>query len=123
MSIVKEDPAQDLGAMPDPKLMEAMEKLAEELTKAGIMLDTGGLLPTEHGASIVAARGKLTVKDGPFTEAKELIGGYAILQVKSKEQAVEIGKRFMQLHVDILGPTYSGQVEIRQMFDGPLCPT
>jgi len=86
--------AYENGEMPEPKLMEAIGKLAGELFQSGVMLDTGGLLQSEKGARIRATGGKLTVKDGPFTEAKELIGGYAILQVRSKEEAVELGRRF-----------------------------
>ena len=111
----------DSGALPEPKLMEAIGKLSEELIKAGVMLDTGGLLPSAKGARIRASGGKLTVKDGPFTEAKELIGGYAILQVRSKEEAVELGRRFMQLHVDILGPSYQAELEVREMYDAMPC--
>lgn len=121
MTIVKAPISQDTGALPDPKLLAAIDQLRMELTADGRFLDTGGLLPSAAGARIVASGGKLTVKDGPFTEAKELIGGYAILQVKSKEEAVEIGRRFMQLHVDILGAAYQGELEVREMFQGPPC--
>ena len=121
MSIVKADKNYENGAPPDPKLIAAIGKLAEELFKAGVMLETGGLLPSAMGARLHAAGGKITVKDGPFTEAKELIGGYAIMQVRSKEEAVELGKKFMQVHIDVLGPSYEGQLEVRQMFDGADC--
>jgi hypothetical protein len=69
------------------------------------------------GARVRAAGGKLTVTDGPFIESKEVIGGYGILQSKSKEEAIEMGKAFMQMHVDILGPSYEGVLEIREMSD------
>ena len=92
-------------------------KLAEESFKSGVMVEMGGLLPTAMGARVRASGGQLTVVDGPFTEIKELIGGYAILNVKSKEEAIEHTRRFMQLHVDVLGKEYEGECEIRQMFE------
>jgi len=116
MAIIKANKNAEAGP-PNPKLMEAVGKHAEELMKAGVMLDTGGLLPTALGARVQVARGKMTVKDGPFTEAKEIIGGYAILQVRSKEEAIEHGRRFMQLHLEIEGAAYEGELEIRQLFD------
>lgn len=117
MAIVKANRKYEYGQSSNPKLMEAVGTLAEELMKAGLMLDTAGLLPTALGARVQVARGEMTVKDGPFAEAKEIIGGYAILQVRSKEEAIELGKRFMQLHLDIEGASYDGELEIRQMFD------
>jgi hypothetical protein len=106
---------------PDPKLLEGINRLTEEVTRTGgALLATGGLLPSAAGAKIRAGRGKLTVTDGPFSETKELIGGYAILRFNSKQEAIENGKRFMQLHLDILGPSYEGELEIRQLADfGP----
>jgi hypothetical protein len=117
MSIIKADKQFETGAPPDPKLMEAIEKLTAEMMAAGVVLDIGGLLPSALGAKVHAKGGKLSVKDGPFTEAKELIGGYAVLQVKSKEEAIELGKKFMQAHIDALGANYEGELEVRQMFD------
>ena len=121
MMIVKGDRNYEAGVPPSRELMAAVGKLTEESMKAGIVLQNGGLLPSKMGARIDAADGKLTVTDGPFAEAKELIGGFAIVQADSKEEAIRIGSRFMQLHVDVLGPSYQGQLEIRQMFDGPDC--
>jgi hypothetical protein len=69
------------------------------------------------GAKIRAGKGKLKVTDGPFSEAKEIVGGYAVMRFNSREEAIESGKRFMQLHLDILGPSYEGELEIRQMAD------
>jgi len=65
------------------------------------------------------ASGKTSVIDGPFAETKELIGGYAIFDLKSREEAIESGRQFMQLHADILGSSYEGELEIRPMFDAP----
>jgi len=119
MMIVKADRDYEAGAPPKPELMAAIGKLSEEMIKAGVLLDVGGLLPSSTGARINVNQGRLTVIDGPFAEAKELIGGYAILQVKSREEAIERGRRFMQMHADVLGSSYDGQLEIRQMPDVP----
>ena len=116
MSIVK---GPDADAPPSQELMDAIGKLAQEMVQKGVMLDMGGLLPTATGARIRLSGGKLTVTDGPFTEAKEVVGGYAIVKANSKAEAVEMGRRFMQLHADILGSGYQMELEIRQMFDEP----
>jgi hypothetical protein len=111
----------EAGKPPNPKLMEAIGKHAEKMAKAGSLLGTGGLLPFAKGARIRAARGKLTVTDGPFIELKEIIGGYGILQAKSKEEAIELGKAFMQIQLDVVGPSYEGTLEIREMADSTDC--
>ena len=127
LMMVKLDPHTDegrryeTGAPPDPRLMAAMGKHVEEMTRAGILLGTGGLLPSTRGARVRAADGRLSVTDGPFVESKELIGGYAILEAPSRERAIELGRQFMQIHVDVLGPGYQGELEIRQMYDGANC--
>ena len=117
MMLVKADQNYEAGKPPPPELMTAMDKLAQDMTRAGVLLDTGGLQPSSKGARVRVGGGKLTVTDGPFTEAKELIGGYAVVQARSKEEAIELGRRFMKLHADVLGPSYQGELEIRQMFD------
>jgi len=111
----------EAGKPPDPKLMEAIGKQAEKMAKAGILVGTGGLLPFAKGARILAAGGKLTVTDGPFIESKEVIGGYGILQAKSKEEAIELGKAFMQIQLDVVGPSYEGTLEIREMAGSGEC--
>ena len=83
---------------PTPELIEAMHKLADREIKAGRMLDNGGLMPVATGAQVRIADGKLSVIDGPFVEAKEVIGGYAIFELRDKEEAVAMAKEFMQLH-------------------------
>ena len=101
---------------PPPKeLMEAMEKLAEEAMKSGEMIETGGLAPTAAGSRVRLAGGKITVTDGPFTEAKEVFGGYAVFELKSKEEAIERTRRFMELH-EKHWPGWEGETEVRQMF-------
>jgi hypothetical protein len=117
MMIVKGDKNYEAGRMPDPRLLAAINELSEKQAKAGILVDNGGLLPSSHGARIRAAGGKLSVTDGPFTEAKELVGGFAIMLADSREEAIRLGREFMQLHVDILGKSYEGELEIRRMFE------
>jgi hypothetical protein len=117
MMMVKADSNYETGAPLDARLIAAIGKHSADMTRAGVLLETGGLLPSSRGARVRAAGGKLTVTDGPFIESKELIGGYAILQASSKEEAIELGKVFMKIHVDVLGPSYEGELEIRQMFD------
>ena len=80
---------------PAPELMEEMEALMEEITKAGVLVATGGLAPTAMGAKVSLKDGEYAVIDGPFTEAKELIGGWALLECRDLEEAVEWAKRFM----------------------------
>src|ERR1700731_3859284 len=104
---------------PPPKeLMEAMGKLAEEAMKCGEMIETGGLGPTATGSRIRLAGGSITVTDGPFTEAKEVFGGYAVFELKSKEEAVERTRRFMELHHKHW-PGWEGETEIPQLFTAP----
>ncbi len=114
MMIVKH--AEKQGS-PPKALMDAMAKLAEEANKAGTMLGSGGLGPTALGARVRLSGGKVTVTDGPFSEAKEVVGGYAQFELKSKEEAVESAVRFMELHKKHW-PGWEGETEVRQMF-GP----
>jgi hypothetical protein len=103
---------------PPPKeLMDAIAILSEEETKDGTMLGSGGLGPTAQGARVRLSAGKVTVTDGPFTEAKEVIGGYAQFELKSKKEAIEGAVRFMELHRKHW-PGWEGETEVRQMF-GP----
>jgi hypothetical protein len=117
MMIVKADKNSEAGVPPSQELMTAIGRLSQEMISRGKLLDTGGLLPSSAGARVRVGGGKLTVTDGPFTETKELIGGYAVLRTESKEEAIELGKQFMKLHADILGPSYEGELEIRQLAD------
>ena len=103
-------PAKEEGAPPRPEDIAVMGKLIEEMTKAGVLLATEGCQPSAKGARIRLNGGKFTVTDGPFTETKELVAGFALIQVKSKEEAVEWTKRFLEVAGD-------GESEIRQVYD------
>jgi hypothetical protein len=97
---------------PTPELMEAMHKLANREIQAGRMIDSGGLEPLANGARVSIADGKISVLDGPFVEAKEVVGGYAIFEFRNKEEAVASAVEFMQLHVDFM-PGWEGTCEVR----------
>jgi hypothetical protein len=105
------------GAPPPAALQEAMGKLIEKMLQSGALVSTGGLRPFADGARIQVAEGKLSVIDGPYIESKEVIGGYAILEAMSKKEALQWGEEFMQIHIDILGSSWVGELEIRQMAD------
>lgn len=121
MSIVKSSEDYRLGMPPQP-LMEAIGKLGDELTRTGVMVGMGGLLPSAMGGFRVRQKGKrLSVTDGPFIEAKELIGGFAIFEVASRDEAMELAIRFMELHLEHW-PEWEGETEVRQMFEGEGCP-
>lgn len=96
---------------PDERLMNDMGKLMEEMTKAGILVDTAGLKPTAEGVRVKLSRGKITQTDGPFTEAREVIGGYAILEAPSMDEAIHASRRFLEVH----GDGWEIDCEVRQM--------
>src|SRR6202049_1553521 len=102
---------------PPPALLEAMHKLANREIEAGRMLDNGGLMPLAQGAQVRITDGKLSVIDGPFAEAKEVIGGYAVFDLNTKEEAVASAVEFMQLHKDLL-PGWEGTCELRAFAPG-----
>jgi hypothetical protein len=102
---------------PTPELMAAMHKLADREIKAGRMLDSGGLMPLAMGAQVRITDGKLSVVDGPFVEAKEVIGGFAIFELRDKAEALASAREFMQLHKDLM-PGWEGTCELRA-FAGP----
>jgi hypothetical protein len=108
MVIVKADKNSEAGVLPDKKLLTEMGKFNEELSKAGIMLAGEGLQPSSKGVRVRFSGGKKTVIDGPFTETKELVAGFWLWQVKSKEEAIEWLKR---------APFEDTEVEIRQVFE------
>ena len=110
MIIRKADRSTEAGDMPSEEILAAMGKYNEELVKAGALLDAAGLRPSSKGARVRFAGGKPTVIDGPFAETKELIAGYSILEVRSKEEAIEWVKRWPPEDGDV-------EIEIRQMFE------
>jgi hypothetical protein len=109
--------ADDMG-LPPKALLDAIDKSTAEALKAGTMITAGGLLPSAAGGRVRLSKGTLTVIDGPFTEAKELIGGFAIFEFKSKREAIESARDFMQLHKEHW-PGWDGETEVRQMMDQP----
>jgi hypothetical protein len=113
MMIVKASKDSEAGKMPSEELLAAMGKYNEELMKAGVLLDLSGLHPSSKGARIKFSKGKRTVIDGPFAETKELIGGYWMIRVKSKEEALEWANRAPCPH----GEGAEGEIEIRQVFE------
>lgn len=121
MIMVKADKDYEAGLPPKPELLGAIGKLSHDMVRAGVLVETGGLLPSSRGARVRASGGKLSVTDGPFAETKELVGGYAIVQAKSRADAVELGKQFMDVHVAVLGSSYDGECEIRQLSDASDC--
>ncbi len=112
MVIVKADKNSEAGALPDEKLLADMGKYNEELVKAGVMLAGEGLHPSSKGARVRFSGSKRTVMDGPFAETKELIAGYWLFQVKSKEEAIEWVKRAPNPF-----PGTESEIEIRQVFE------
>ena len=105
------------ATIPPPEMMEAMDKLANREIKAGRMVDTGGLTPLAMGAQVRITDGQLSVIDGPFVETKEVIGGYAIFELRNKEEAVALAVEFMQIHKDLM-PGWEGTCEVRAFFTG-----
>jgi hypothetical protein len=103
------------GQPPSQHEVAEMGKLIGDMIKAGVLLATDGLLPSSKGARVRLSQGTFTVTDGPFTEAKELVAGFAIIRVNSKAEAIEWGKRFLQIAGD-------GENEIRLMWDTPAFP-
>ena len=101
---------------PPAALMEAMGKFVERSFKDGTLVDTGGLLPSKDGVRLRLAKGKITVTDGPFTESKEVIGGWAILKADTRAEALRVATEFMELHRKHW-PEFEGEAEVRPMFE------
>jgi hypothetical protein len=97
---------------PNPGLMEAITKIRDRDTTAGRMIAVGGVSPRAPGARVKISDKKLSVVDGPFVEAKEVIGGYAVFELRDKEEAVAMAREFMQLHLDHM-PDWEGTCEVR----------
>lgn len=106
---------------PPAALMEAMRAFIEKSSREGILVDTGGLLPSKDGARVRLANGEISVTDGPFSESKEVIGGWAILNADSKADAIRMATEFMELHRKYW-PGFEGESEIRPMFDPGMGP-
>ena len=98
--------------------MDAITNIGIEARKAGVLVESGGLAPTAMGGRVRVSGGELTVIDGPFTEAKEVIGGYAVFELPSKEVAMEYARKFMELHREHW-PGFEGEAEFRQIFPPP----
>ena len=116
MFIVKGPESLAESGPPPAALVEAIGTLCEEAVKQGRMVSFGGLKPTSTGARIRIVKGKIVTTDGPFTESKEVIGGFSIYNVASKEEALEEARKFMALH-HAYWPTWQGEVEIRPMYE------
>lgn len=115
MMMIKATPETEAGRPPTEIELAAMARYNEELVKAGVMLDGAGLQPSSKGARVTFSKGKPTVVDGPFTEAKELVAGYWLIQVKSKAEAVEWARRIPFGVDEHMGG--EGVVELRQLFE------
>ncbi|MQA00790.1 MAG: YciI family protein [Dehalococcoidia bacterium] len=112
MIIRKADEETEAGVPPNEALLDAMGRYNEQLVRAGVMLEGDGLQPTSKGARVKFTDGKPTVTDGPFTEAKELIAGFTMIEVRSKEEAIEWVKRW-----PVLDGGGNVEIEIRQVFE------
>lgn len=107
---------EDCGMPPKP-LMDAIDQLTQDAIKSGTFVTGGGLMPPSQSQAVRVSGGKVSVVDGPFSEAKEVVGGFAIFELKSKEEALEGAQRFMDLHRQHW-PGWTGETEVRQIF-GP----
>ncbi|HLK05543.1 MAG TPA: YciI family protein [Candidatus Acidoferrum sp.] len=113
MIIVKATKESEAGVMPGQELFSAMATYHEELAKAGVLLDASGLQPSSKGWRVKYAAKKRTIVDGPFTESKELIAGYTMIQVKTREEAIEWTRRFP----NPAGEGTDTEIEVRQLFE------
>lgn len=113
MIIVKATQDTEAGVMPKESMFEAMTNYHEELAKAGVLLDASGLKPTSTGWRVSYSGSKRSIVDGPFTEAKELIAGYTMIQVKTREEALEWSRRFP----NPVGEGLDAEIEVRQLFE------
>jgi hypothetical protein len=113
MVIVKATPTSEAGTLPEESMLQAMTEYHEDLARAGVLLDASGLHPSAKGWRIRYDGAKRTVVDGPFTEAKELVAGYTMIQVRSREEALEWTRRFP----NPVGEDEPAEIEVRQMFE------
>lgn len=112
---IANDADYEAGQPPPPELQVAMEGLMGEWSKAGAMVSAAGLRPTSAGARVRLSGGKTSVTDGPFTEAKEVIGGFIVLNAEDKAAALQMTRRFVELHAQVLGPAFRLECELRQL--------
>jgi len=120
MMMIKANADYEAGRPPSPALITAMGALAEEMMHAGLMESSGGLLPSAMGTRLAYTKGRRTVIDGPFAETKELIGGFAIVNASSRDHAVELANRVLDIHVQAGVADF--EMEIRPMFDAANSP-
>jgi hypothetical protein len=111
LSMVRIDESANRGRTPSPALLERMGRLMQEMTKAGTLVETAGLTPTSAGARVEWRHGKTTVVDGPFAESREVIGGYAIVRARDRDEAIAWTKRFLEVHED----EYELACEVREI--------
>ncbi|BAW03731.1 transcriptional regulator [Nocardia seriolae] len=109
--LIRLDPAKAPEGGPDEKMIADINEVIEEMTKAGVLLDTAGLRPLEEGVRLRQSGGVQSVVDGPYTESKEIVGGYCLLQTRTTEEAVEWSRRFLNVH----GPEWELELEIRPL--------
>ncbi|MEU1051071.1 YciI family protein [Streptomyces sp. NPDC005876] len=114
LSLVRVNETDAPAEGPSPELMRRMGELLEEMTKAGVLLDTAGLTPTAQGTRVHYDGGRVSVTDGPFTESKEVIGGYALMQAKDRAEALEWTKRFLLVHEE----HWTITCELREVVEG-----
>ena len=107
--------ASESMGQPPQAFLDAVARAAEDASRAGTLIETGGLFPSAMGARVQVRKGALNVKDGPFSESKELVGGWGIVEAESKDEAVEGVVRLMELHTQYW-PGWEGEAEVRQMF-------
>jgi hypothetical protein len=119
MMLIKANEDFEAGLPPCPELIVAMGTLAEEMTERGILLSSEGMKPSSHGTRIRHADGKRSVIDGPFTETKELIGGFSIVDVGSKQEAIELAQRVARIHTECGVDEF--EIEVRPLFEYGEC--
>jgi hypothetical protein len=112
---IANDPDYEAGKPPPPELEAAMGEIMGDWSKTGAFVSAAGLRPTSKGARIRLGRGKVKVSDGPFTESKEVIGGFFVLEVENKATAVDMTRRFVEVHRQVLGDDFQLECELREL--------
>ena len=120
MMFIKHGEDFDVSKVPQ-SLFGAMDKFIGEATQAGAFIDGAGLQPSKNGFRVRLSKGKISTTDGPFTEAKELVGGYAVMECRTREEALEYARKFMELHRDHW-PEFEGESEVRPFEADPTAP-